>query len=704
MTEKRFDLLGKPLHNMTLLRNVPYSFNDDLTAIEFMETIYNYIIENRKVTNELIEYVNTFFDSVDSKIKKEVSKILNSDEFKQIVGEKIEQLNELLNRYMEMEENFSLDVMEGLYIADLGLQRDRGMQMIQVDDETNQIYGSQSIGGSPESFVITRMSPSGKKLGYMEITGGGHGTLFGIDRFTNGNVKIWFNHTGVQRLVQLEYKDNVTISMGEAELLTDFTPSFLKGSEIYATTDKYFDKVAIWQAGQGHPTIYIYDRKALRVKGDYEHKVDVDSSESDTSTGRLMQGMTLFDDDLYWLSGGTSVLIKPRIQHYKISLNKKMQSQMVERLTYKDGINIFTNGVYESEGLSFHYDPLLKRKSLIMGVDVGGTFYHSHIMYVFTQKSGERHWFNMKNTDNQLYGMTRGNGEVKEFPNSYKDLIDFEKPGHYYIRPELINNISGFPISSKNRGWWVDVEPSESHGNVRQIITRNHAGLRGVSFNRYIYFDSNGVKLATDFEKVEFLSNKQENADPKDYNGLISNITFPGEYYIGETQLKDYNDLPKDLVKNIGLRLYISNGDSSNTVIQTLTRSTPQFNLSFKRVLRKDKSTSEWFVHEDSGFQLFDGSDTLRMDISLFKKLDITTELSSNRVTSSYRTDGATPITHKTSLTNITDTDKKIQVGELSMVINKDKITSKYNIVVESDGSFSENSEFFKVIQIVGYS
>lgn len=65
---RKFDKIEKipPIGN--LLRNVPYSFNDDLTAMEFCQTVYKYLESINQLTDEMREYLNHFIETFDEKL------------------------------------------------------------------------------------------------------------------------------------------------------------------------------------------------------------------------------------------------------------------------------------------------------------------------------------------------------------------------------------------------------------------------------------------------------------------------------------------------------------------------------------------------------------------------------------------------------------------------------------------------------------
>lgn len=75
--EKKFNHLTAPTKYSSLLRNVPYTFNDDLTALEFCQTVYKYLIETNKATNEFIDYLNKFIKDFDVKLYDTVYKVLS---------------------------------------------------------------------------------------------------------------------------------------------------------------------------------------------------------------------------------------------------------------------------------------------------------------------------------------------------------------------------------------------------------------------------------------------------------------------------------------------------------------------------------------------------------------------------------------------------------------------------------------------------
>lgn len=87
--------------------------------------------------------------------------------------------------------DFNLAKTESQFYTNLGLYRNAVNQCFKIDPATNQILGSQVDTNTPEGFFLSRLSPSGDYLSKMEIKQGGHGTLFGVDRVTDGKLIDW---------------------------------------------------------------------------------------------------------------------------------------------------------------------------------------------------------------------------------------------------------------------------------------------------------------------------------------------------------------------------------------------------------------------------------------------------------------------------------------------------------------------------------
>lgn len=102
----KFDKIEKIPPIGGLLRSVPYSFNDDLTAIEFCQTVYKYLESLNKLTDEMRKYLNGFIEKFDDNLHKTVSDVLktwlNDGTLNHIITDEVlEDFKERLNLKMD---------------------------------------------------------------------------------------------------------------------------------------------------------------------------------------------------------------------------------------------------------------------------------------------------------------------------------------------------------------------------------------------------------------------------------------------------------------------------------------------------------------------------------------------------------------------------------------------------------------------------
>ena len=76
-------------------------------------------------------------------------------------------------------------------------------------------------------------------------------------------------------------------------------------------------------------------------------------------------------------------------------------------------------------------------------------------------------------------------------------LSTITTPGYYYLYTNHIKNIDDFPLDKKQRdaGWFFQVEPSQSNGDVLQRLIRNSYGRNMLTFERFVSRkgDRNGI-------------------------------------------------------------------------------------------------------------------------------------------------------------------------------------------------------------------
>lgn len=486
------------------------------------------------------------------------------EDFKDEVRELIDDIDEYIN-------GFDIREKEPIFINGFGGIRNAVNQSINVDYETNCIYTTQSDSKKPEGFWINKLSPSGKLLSYMWIKEGGHGTTIGLDRRSNGMLKIWFFHQGLNKLVQLGYTDNKFLSLEEAKNLTDYTPkSVIEGYS--PLMDHWNDKLILR---------FFNGRVEVRSRNDVynhidkiEHVVNID--EKEFSDKRPMQGIAVHGNDLYWLSGTSSLSNEIGIQKYDIEKNKLIFTHRFQ-LTYEKGYNLPQDDFKEPEGLFLHVNPFNNKKTLMFGMTVGGISKRYNMLYGFMQVGAKNHWDSMTDLGKQNYKLTKDDGRTLSIPNGITSLKQLTDTGYYYLESGFVDLIEDFPYPSEVEGWFLEISPKNQTLGFMQKLSRFSLGkkililVRSVTHNRDKDEYSFGLWTVIDTKSYH-----QEYLHSEMWNNKLSNVIFPGEYYMSSNQMDNFNDSPSEF-KKVGCWLKVTTGDTVNNVRQEITTNTSTY-------------------------------------------------------------------------------------------------------------------------------
>ncbi|EJL1640148.1 hypothetical protein NL868_001326 [Shigella flexneri] len=500
-----------------------------------------------------------------------------------MIEDTVDQLTDLINKNTG---EFDISKLDAQFVTNLGNLRNAVNQSINFDVKTNQIYTTTSDSKTPEGFVITRLTPSGKYISSMTIPEGGHGTMIGVDRKTSsGKVKIWAYHTGLRKLIQFDYIDNGTLTVAQATALTDYTPSSLRSVYFTPYYDHYFDRMLI---RRDDGICELRNRTEIINKVDNKlNSVQVDKNEM--SDSRPMQGAVVYDKTLWWLSGTSAQDNQAKILEYNMTSGILEKTITLDKISTYSGVNEWRDNFKEPEGLSFYVDST-GRKSLLFVITNGGMEKRFHNLYAFTEENYSSHWSNISRLGGQNYALTRGDGRAFSIPDNTVKLSDIMQPGHYYMTTAVSSSLTDFPWKDGDgAGWWLDIKPANQQLAVRQVLTRNSTGRKLLILERVVNLDGSvGV-----WTIISTNSMTGEIVTASDFGNLISNITMPGEYYLTTPQSALFTDHPE---KNAaGWWLKVSSGDANTSVHQELKRNSGErHHYYYRTVDYQAKTVTPW--------------------------------------------------------------------------------------------------------------
>jgi hypothetical protein len=586
-------------------RYLPTAFDENLTLLQKVNKIIQYMNNIGTVTqamldqwNQIMEWVmgEGLTDAVNAKLAEwladgTIADLINAD-----LQTIIDGLQDDVDTLTTNENEFDISKLEPQYISHLNGIRNAVNQSVNVDLETGQLYTTQSDSETNEGFYINRLSPSGEYISSMWIPQGGHGTTIGLDRKTNGNLKIWFYHLGVSKLVQIEYADNVVLNPTDFGVYTDYTPLSLKTLYFTPTFDPYFDYLVL-RREDGRVEI----RNRMDVRNNIDavlYYCDIDPAENtgDTTT-RPMQGITSYGKDIYWQSGSSSNTMK--IQKYDGGTHLKVQDVNFSDLMGEEGIMLFRDNFHEPEGLGFYLHPKTGKKSIIFAISTGGITKRYSILYALNQRGASDHWDSVARVGAPTYQFTKGQRTLSVLDGITK-LSDVIKPGHYYIDNTTALTFTDFPYPIGDAGWFVEVSPFNQTMDARQKITRSSSTNKILVMERVFTFDRTNFTHSFGSWTVHN-SNSQygEQITPTEWSSKISNITIAGEYYLSTVDLTAMTDSPDTTV---GYRLTVTGGDTEGYVTQKMeSNSSTLYKLYIRRVNPSTNDVKPWFIAVNIG-------------------------------------------------------------------------------------------------------
>lgn len=503
-------------------------------------------------------------------------------------------VNDAVQHIYDIEYRFDPENQEFLYVTDLSPLTNAVMQSSWIDNRTGIIYMTQAHS----SYKITRLKPNGAYIDEMIVEGGGHGTHNGYRYIDN---KLWIyshitNSEGASSIVRFTYHPHVKMPYGTYDMEEVFTGHPEKPyitPTINQQTDEILYRIQYpreeWD--KRNSMNYIEIRKLEDVDNRIDNVVDrFDIPLRLTGNERPMQGVAFDEENVYWYTGSSNPLSDNMIAIFDRKTGKIKSEFIVDY----GGVNgDYAGDFQEPEGLQIYYNKDGK-KALILGVVIGGAGNRTHKLYTVAQR-GVLDELKSRGTPVPL---TDTGGRVKPLPVDplkMRNLKDIVEPGYYYLYTNHTKNLDDFPEGvPKDAGWFLEVKPPQSNGDVLQVLRRNSYGRNILTFERFVsgIKDRNGVgpwnlvyKTAGYWERI-----------PSDFTKMEDMNMVGMTYYITAAETNMLKGFPKERAGYAGWVVHVEQSDSQSSFMHRLVRNnTIAPTEVLYRNYRKNATTS-WYL------------------------------------------------------------------------------------------------------------
>lgn len=498
---------------------------------------------------------------------------------------------------LDIEYRFDPENQEFLYITDLGPRTNAVMQSFWFDERTGIIYMTQAHS----NYKITRLRPNGSYIDEMIVENGGHGTHNGY-RYIDD--KLWIysfirDNNGDNSLVRFTYHPNTTLSYGTYDMEEVFTghperPYLTPIINQHTQEILFRIEYPKSQWNKLNSMNYI----EIRNLEDIDNRVDnvkdrIDIPLELTAAGdsdRPMQGVEFDEDNIYWYTGTSNAQVDNMINVFDRKTGKEIYNFIAD---YGGVDGEYAGNFQEPEGLQLYYNREGK-KLLMLGVVIGGSGNRTHKIYA----AGQRGVIEELKSRGTPVPLTDTGGRTKPLPidpDKLRNLSDIVEPGFYYLYTAHTKTIDDFPEGvPKDAGWFFDVYPAQSNGDVRQVLNRNSYGRNIMSFERFTsgIKDRNGVgpwnfvyKTAGFWERI-----------PSDVK-KIQDLKIVGmTYYITAAETSMLTDFPKDRKGYAGWIVHVEGGERGG-YIHRIVRNTSTANTEvLYRTYHVDGTISPWTI------------------------------------------------------------------------------------------------------------
>ena len=509
--------------------------------------------------------------------------------------ETIKEVEKAKKTILDAEYRFEPNKQEFLYVTDLSPLTNAVMQHFWFDKRTGIVYMTQAQGAD---YMLTRLKPNGEYIDSSLILNGGHGTHNGY-RYINDELWIYshiVDSEGKHKVVRFKYTPNVEMAYGTygmEEVFTGHPELPYITPVINEVENKILYRVEYpsseWETRQSRNYVEI------RNLDDVDKRIDrvlykIDLPLNLTNPTQPMQGVGFDEDTLYWTTGTSSIKTDNYLTTYDLETGK--QKYQV-KINYGGEGGFYPGDFSEPEGMQVYYDNE-GRKALLIGFSVGGSGNRTHKIYGVAQR-GVLEQLHSRGIPTPL---TDTGGRVKPLPldpDNLRLLSKITTPGYYYLYTEHVRNIDDFPLDKKQRdaGWFFQVEPSQSNGDVLQRLIRNSYSRNMLTFERFVSRkdDRNGIspwnyvpKTAGYMERIPSHINKL-----KDLN--IVGMT----YYMTTEDSKRMTDFPTSLKNVAGWIIHTEQGENNGYIHRVVRNNSNASTQILYRNYKNNGDTTGWY-------------------------------------------------------------------------------------------------------------
>lgn len=566
----------------TYERYLPTAFDESLTLLEKVNKIIEYLNRTGALIDDIVNKWNEIMkwllgEGLQDAVNEKLEEWLKDGTLENIIQEVIDgrlddlekRVQDLLNQVediLKKEFGFNIGWNDPQYLFEFSGIRNAVNQYIVFDDETQCFYSTQSDSQDPEGFYINRLNPTGHFVSYMHIPGGGHGTTIGLDRNTNGDLKIWLYHNQVGKLIQVEYQDWKILSLDEAMTYTDYTPSTMKDKYFTPIMDQYHDRLCL-RTEDGY--VEVWDRMNVRNHTGapiHQFQVPVGYYQEDNP----MQGVALFKDTLYWQSGWGSDDARMQILEFDLNTGQMIQKVVYDKIVFKNGTLAPDDHFREPEGISIYYDKKHDKKTMFIGFTTGGSLKRYNILYAITQLGGSQKWETHRALHTQTFEFLRGTGAAKRLPDGYDDLNKMLPPGYYYLMNSEAKALKNFPYPAGDQSWNLIVTPYNQLHDRKQILTRNSGVKKDIRLERGYGYDYKTNSVAPSTWSITWANRGYgEYVNLEEFNiRNLSDIRWEGDFYLTGAQRDLLGDVPTEVIP-AGNGMFLRNTEFSVGELET---------------------------------------------------------------------------------------------------------------------------------------
>lgn len=511
--------------------------------------------------------------------------------------ETIEEVRNTKKELLDIEYRFEPDKQEFLYVTDLGPLTNTVMQYAWFDDRTGIIYMSQAQG---DDYMLSRLKPNGEFIDSSLVVNGGHGTHNGY-RYINDELWIYshmIDNEGERKIVRFKYKPNTEIVYGTYGMEEVFTGH---------PDNPYITPVINEKEGlilfriqypkEERPIRDTQNYVEIRKLEDIDNRVDniiykMDIPGKHTYFGdktQPMQGVAFDSETLYWYTGDSNPQNKNYLTAFDLKTHKVLYSTAID---YGGSAGIYPADFAEPEGMQLYYDNE-GRKALLIGFSVGGSNNRTHKIYGAAQR-GVIEKLKSRGTPVPL---TDTGGRTKSLPvdpSNLRLLSKITEPGYYYLYTSHTKKIDDFPLDKKQRdaGWFFQVEPPQTSGDVLQRLVRNSYNRNLLTFERFVSKRADDVgewnlvyKTAGEWERVPTHINK------------MSDLNIVGlTYYMTTEDSKRMIDFPVSKKGDAGWIIHVEPGTKGGFVHRVVRNIVSARMEILYKTYQADGSTSDWWM------------------------------------------------------------------------------------------------------------